>query len=105
VGAALAAVVLGARTVNDLGVAKWGRSPEQRAARALLARVPPGVPVSVNERLVPHLATRPECYVFPAGIDRAHWVLDVDASVAREAPAGFEVVARERGWALLRRAG
>jgi hypothetical protein len=95
--------VLAARTVNELGVGKWSLGPEQRAAHALMARVPPLVPVSVNERLVPHLATREECYVFPAGLERAQWVLDLDAIIAREQVAGFEVVARERGWVLLRR--
>jgi hypothetical protein len=59
--------------------------------------------VSVNERLVPHLATREECYVFPAGLERAQWVLDLGSIIARQQIAGFEVVARERGWALLRR--
>ncbi|HEX5813766.1 MAG TPA: DUF2079 domain-containing protein, partial [Methylomirabilota bacterium] len=56
--AAVLAVVLTSRTVNDLGVSKWRLGPEQRALHALLARVPPAVPVSVNERVVPHLATR-----------------------------------------------
>jgi uncharacterized membrane protein len=105
VAAALAAVVLGARTVNDLGVSKWALGPEQRAIRALLARVPPLVPVSLNERLVPHLATRAECYVFPTGVERAQWVLDLETSLARADVARFEVVAREHGWALLRRVG
>jgi Predicted membrane protein (DUF2079) len=103
VAAALVALVLGARTVNDLGVDKWTLSPDQRALRVLLARVPPVVPVSVNERLVPHLATRVECYVFPTGVARAQWVLDRESSIAREHVVGFEVVAREAGWALLRR--
>ena len=105
IGAGIVSVVLAARTVNELGVSKWSLGPEQRAAHALMARVPRLVPVSVNERLVPHLATREECYVFPAGLQRAQWVLDVEAIVAREQVAGFEVVAREHGWALLRRGG
>jgi len=104
VAAGIIALVLGSRTVNDLGVGKWALSPDQRAVRALLARVPPLVPVSVNERLVPHLATRAECYVFPTGIDRAQWVLEFETSLARENVSRFEIVARERGWALLRRA-
>lgn len=103
VAAALVALVLGARTVNDLGVDKWTLGPEQRALRGLLARVPPVVPVTVNERLVPHLATRAECYVFPTGVARAQWVLDRESSIMREHVVGFEVVAREAGWALLRR--
>jgi uncharacterized membrane protein len=103
VAAAIVAIVLGARTVNDLGVGKWVLAPDQRAVRSLLARVPALVPVSVNERLVPHLATRPECYVFATGVARAHWVLDLETAIARERVIGFEVVAREHGWALLRR--
>src|SRR5262245_58291268 len=104
VAAAIVSLVLSARTVNDLGVGKWALSPEQRAIRAMLARVPPLVAVSVNERLVPHLATRPECYVFPTGVDHAQWVLDRESRIARENIHGFDVVAREAGWALLRRA-
>jgi uncharacterized membrane protein len=103
VAAAIVALVLGAGTVNDLGVSKWALSPDQRALRALLARVPPMVAVSVNERLVPHLATRAECYVFPTGVARAQWVLDRESRIAREHVVGFEVVARDAGWALLRR--
>jgi uncharacterized membrane protein len=103
VAAAVLAVVLDARTVNDLGVSKWMLGAEQRAAITLLARVPPVVPVSANERLVPHLATRVECYVFPMGIERAQWVLDRESVIAREPLSGFEVVERNEGWALLRR--
>ncbi len=103
VASALTAMVLGARTVNDLGVGKWGLGPEQRAVRALLARVPPLEPVSVNERLVPHLATRREIYVFPSFVERSRWVLDLEPSVAREKLEGFDVVARAEGWMLLRR--
>ncbi len=103
VGAGIVSVVLAARTVNELGVSKWSLGPDQRAAHALMARVPRLVPVSVNERLVPHLATREECYLFPAGLARAQWVLDLEAIIAREQVTGFEVVARERGWTLLRR--
>jgi uncharacterized membrane protein len=105
VAAALVALVLSARTVNDLGVGKWALGPEQRAIHALLARVPPAVAVSVNERLVPHLATRAEVYVFPTGVERSAWVLDLETSIAREKVTGFEVVARDRGWVLLRRGG
>src|SRR5436309_998482 len=64
VAAGVVAVVLASRTVNELGVSKWALGPEQRAAHALMTRVPPLIPVSVNERLVPHLATRAECYIF-----------------------------------------
>jgi len=103
VAAGVVAVVLASRTVNELGVSKWALGPEQRAAHALMARVPPLEPVSVNERLVPHLATRAECYIFPTGVERAQWVLDLESRIAREKVIGFEVVAREQGWTLLRR--
>ena len=105
VAAAIAALVLASRTANDLGVRKWGLRPEHHAMHALLARVPPRVPVSVNERFVPHLATRAEVYIFPTGVERAVWVLDLESSIARADVSRFEVVARDRGWALLRRAG
>jgi uncharacterized membrane protein len=103
VAAGIAALVLGARTVNDLGVGKWRLGPEQRAIRALLTQVPGAVPVSVNERLVPHLATRAEIYVFPTAVERSRWVLDLESVITRERLAGFEVVAHAHGWALLRR--
>ena len=103
VAAAIVSIVLSARTVNDLGVGSWRLRPEQRAVHAMLARVPPDVAVSVNERLVPHLATRRECYVFPTGVDRAQWVLDRESRIARENVRGFDVVASAGGWTLLRR--
>jgi uncharacterized membrane protein len=103
--AAVVAVVLTSRTLNDLGVAKWRLGPEQRAARRLLARVPPAVVVSVNERLLPHLATRREVYLFPTAVERSEWILEQDGAVARHDARGFDTVAREAGWILLRRAG
>ena len=105
VAAAIAALVLASRTANDLGVRKWRLRSEHHAIHALLARVPPRVPVSVNERFVPHLAARAEVYIFPTGVERAVWVLDLESSIARADVSRFEVVARDRGWALLRRAG
>ena len=105
VAAAIVSLVLASRTVNELGVSKWALGPQQRAVHALMKRVPPLAPVSVNERLVPHLAARPECYVFPTGVERAQWVLDLESNVARAKTTGFEIVAREQGWVLLRRGG
>jgi len=98
------AVLLTSRTVNDLMVTRWRLGPDQRAAYALMARIPAGAPVSVNERLVPHLGTRPEVYVFPTFVERAEYALDLAESVARARLQGFEPVAREGIWALLRRA-
>ena len=56
----LGSLALTARTVNDLGIDRWRLNAEQRALRALVARVPARVPISVNERLIPHLAERHE---------------------------------------------
>jgi uncharacterized membrane protein len=101
--AVVASVVLTARTVNDLGVARWRLGHEQRAAHALLGRVPPKAPVSANERLVPHLAARAEVFVFPAGLGRSEWVLERAAVLRREAAPGYREAARAGPWVLLRR--
>ncbi|MGH7355052.1 MAG: DUF2079 domain-containing protein [Candidatus Rokuibacteriota bacterium] len=98
-------VLLTSRTANELMVTRWRLGPDQRAAYALMARIPARAPVSVNERLVPHLGARPEVYVFPTYVERAEYVLDLAESVARARPPGFEPVAREGIWALLRRTG
>jgi uncharacterized membrane protein len=104
--AGLIALALTARTVNDLGVSKWGLGSEQRAVRRLVARVPPAVAVSVNERVVPHLATRPEVYVFPDGVARSQWIVEHDTVLDKAGlPAGFVPASRQEGWSLLRRAG
>ena len=58
---------------------------------------------AVGYRNPAHLATRAECYIFPTGVERAQWVLDLESRIAREKVIGFEVVAREQGWTLLRR--
>lgn len=99
----LASIALTSRTVNDLG-ARWVRlQPPQHTARALMAMLPPDAAVSANERLVPHLATRPEIYVFPRGVTRAEWIVDRE-EIAREVPPEvFEVVAQGHGWMLWRR--
>ena len=103
IAAFLISVALTSRTINDLMVTRWGLGPEQRAAHALAARIPPGVPVSVNERMQPHLARRVEAYIFPAGLDRGPWVLEMDGELARRPPPpGFVAEARQGGWTLLR---
>jgi uncharacterized membrane protein len=103
--AAVISVVLTARTVNELGVSKLWHGPEQRAARALVARVPAGVPVSANERLVPHLAERQEVYAFPDGVQRSRWIIERDDQLARHPPEGFVPASHQLAWTLLRRAG
>lgn len=99
----VASVALTARTVNDLSVGRWRLGDEQRAAHALMRRVPPTAPVSANERLVPHLATRREVYIFPAGVGRSEWVLTLEGEVRGEPAVGYREVARAGPWVLLRR--
>ena len=95
--------MLTARTVNDFMVTRWWPNDDRRAARALMREIPAGVAVSVNERLVPHLATRREVYVFPAGVETSRFILDRANEVAKTGPARFSVRRREGGWVLLRR--
>jgi uncharacterized membrane protein len=95
-------VVLSARTVNDLAVSRWLLDPSQRAAYEVMAQVPDGVPVSVNERLVPHLATRRQIHIFPAGVPASEYILDL-ASTAPQVPPAYRMVAREGPWVLWRR--
>jgi uncharacterized membrane protein len=99
----VASVVLTARTVNDFMVTRWWPNDDRRAAGALMREIPPDVAVSVNERIVPHLATRREVYIFPTGVDTSRWVLDRAAEVAKTPPTGFAPIRREGGWLLLRR--
>jgi uncharacterized membrane protein len=95
--------ILTARTVNDLGVTFWRVGPSQHAAYALMARIPPGAPVAANERIVPHLATRPAIWVAPRGLRAAEYVL-IHAGEARAVPAdGYDVIARTEPWILWRR--
>ncbi|MBI1736755.1 MAG: DUF2079 domain-containing protein [Candidatus Rokubacteria bacterium] len=95
-------VVLTSRTVNDLMVTKWMLDADQRGARRLMEQIPPGVPASVHERFVPHLATRPEIYVFPFGLPSAEYVL-VHASAAGQVPPTYGTIAREGEWILSKR--
>ena len=95
--------MLTARTVNDFIVTRWWPNDDRRAAGALMREIPAGVPVSVNERLVPHLAARREVYIFPAGVETSRFILDRANEVARTRPAGFSLRRREGSWVLLRR--
>ena len=99
----LASVVLTARTANDLMVTRWRLGPDQQAARELMKQIPDGVPVSVNERLVPHLATRRDIFIYPTGAARSDYVLDLESALSVHPAAGYREVGRSRGWVLLRR--
>lgn len=96
--------ILTARTVNDLSPLFWRRGPSQHAAYALMARVPPDAAVSAYERLVPHLATRREVYVFPRGVPASEYVLDLETRAAPRVPSDrYEELARAGPWVLWRR--
>ena len=95
--------ILTARIVNDLGVNFWGLGPDQHAAYALMARIPPDAPVAAQERLVPHLATRRDVWVPPRGLSEAEYVI-IRATDLHLPPADrYTIVARENSWVLWRR--
>jgi hypothetical protein len=96
-------VVLTARTVNDLGVRAWRLGEDQRAAHHLMRSVPPLASVSTNERLVPHLADRPEVFIFPSAVGRARYVLERDTALTREGAPGYRERERRGPWVLLER--
>jgi len=68
-------LALDSRVVNNLAVARWWPSAEQRAAYPVLAQVPPDAAVSAQDPYVAHLSLRPLVFVFPVGIEKADYVL------------------------------
>jgi uncharacterized membrane protein len=115
--AGIVSLTLAARTVNDLAIARWWPSPEQRAAVAVLGRVPRDAIVSAQDPYVPHLSLRPHVFVFPVGIERAdHLVLNTASYPWRSLPGvtmekeGDEVLitmpgGRQHGYAVVAAAG
>jgi len=89
--AALAAIVLSARTVNELAVSSWWPRPSLRAAHALLARVPPGATVSAADPFFPHLYDRADVHLFPRALPRSEWAVVRAADLGVRAPRGLEV--------------
>ncbi len=73
--AAVLSLALASRTVNNLAVARWWPSSEQRAAFGVLAQVPARAALSAQDPYVAHLSLRPHVFVFPVGIERADHVL------------------------------
>lgn len=73
--ALLLSLALTSRTLNDLMVTRWWPGERERAAHALLARVPPLVPISAEERFIPHLSHRPKAWVFPTALEQSEYVL------------------------------
>jgi len=68
-------LALASRGVNDLAFARWWPSPAQRAAYAVLARVPPEAAVSAQDPYVAHVSLRRRVSVFPVGIETADHLL------------------------------
>ena len=97
----LASVLLTARTANDLMVTRWRLDDGQQAAHALMERIPGDAAVSTNERLVPHLATRRQIFLYPTGAGTSAYILDHDLSLRVHPPSGYREIARASGWVLL----
>jgi uncharacterized membrane protein len=95
------ATILTSRIVNDLGVNFWRLGPDQRAAYTMMSLIPSAAPVATYERLVPHLATRPDVWVPPRGVSEVEYVLvrNIDRIVLSDR---FEVLAQDRWWTLWR---
>ena len=99
----LVSVVLTSRTANDLMVTRWRLQPDQRAAYALMRRIPGDAAVSANERLAPHLATRRRLFIHPTGLGISEYVLDREVVLRAEPAPGYREIAREGAWILLQR--
>jgi len=80
VAAVIVSLALSSRTLNDLAVDRFWPTPEHREAREVIAKVPPEVAVSAQDQYVAHLSLRPLVFVFPAGIEKADYVL-VNAAI------------------------
>jgi uncharacterized membrane protein len=95
--------MLTARIVNDLGITFWRIGGDQRAAYALMARIPPDASVAAQERLVPHLATRRGVWVPPRGLAEAEYVLIRATDLHPPSADRYAVVAQDRSWILWHR--
>ena len=101
--AACLALILTSRTFNDFSIRNWRPGPDQRAAHALMARVPGNVAVSANERLVSHFSMRRDVFVFPRGLAISRFVIERAEVLAKTPVPGFTETARGGGWVLLER--
>lgn len=68
-------LALASALANDLAVARWWPSAEQRAAYAVLAQVPPDASIAAQDRYVPHLSMRRLATFFPTAIERTEYAL------------------------------
>jgi uncharacterized membrane protein len=78
--ALLASGTLSARTIIHLAVPRFWPTPADRAAHRLLAQVPREPAVSAQDPYVPHLALRPQVFVFPVGLEACDLVVLNEAS-------------------------
>ena len=101
--AACFALILTARTFNDFSMRNWRPGPDQRAAHALMVRIPADAPVTANERLVPHLVMRKEIFVYPRGAGTSAFVIERADVLAKKPAHGYRESARGGGWVLLER--
>ena len=97
------ATILTARIVNDLGVNMWRLDGAQHAAYKMMALIPAAAPVAAYERLVPHLAIRPDVWVPPRGLSEAQYVLVRNIDRIPLPPDRFEPLAQDPWWTLWRR--
>jgi len=84
-------------------VTRWRLDGRQRAAYSLMRRIPDDVAVSANERLVPHLATRRQIFVYPTGAGISEYVLDLEPVLRAQPATGYREIGRGGGWILLYR--
>ena len=73
--AGLVSLGLASSLANDLAVARWWPSAEQRAAYTVLAQVPPAASIAAQDRYVPHLSARRLATYFPTAIERTEYAL------------------------------
>ena len=82
-----ASLVLASSLANELAVARWWPSAEQRAAYRVLTQVPPGASITAQDRYVAHLSERRLATLFPTAIDRTDFALvNLDTYPWRDLP-------------------
>jgi uncharacterized membrane protein len=80
-------LALASSLANDLAVARWWPSAEQRAAYSVLAHVPPAASITAQDRYVAHLSERRLATFFPTAIERTDYALvNLDTYPWRDLP-------------------
>ena len=57
--------------------------------------------MSTNERLVPHLATRRQIFIYPPGAGISTYILDLEVVLRTHPATGYREIGRASGWILL----